>query len=1403
MSNVVINEEICTQISFPHITAEVILQLVDVETKEVVHEQKETNILTVQGYTDLILTSFSTWAGNNPRLFISGRRHGKNPSFSSNTVAGGIQAFEIATITPTVFSNGVSKTLSTPYLAEFRAQYNPAVNDRTIWAVGICSSGDAVSSVGPRTLVALSTPCTQAGTSPGPGQILFLTYRIQITNPTQDPLAVPVVPTADRYIMEKMSGTFTSDGAYSMTSTISSAELYAGHSWNKNIPKQLGMFFGVDDFTYSRVSNFENPPTVNGWARYLRRTNSTAHTVRYGSRRLFFSYNNNEGIGCIFGSFVYGTNTTLNIPNNYGHSHITGMFSAPAVRPSWQPVQNIFNHSSSGTEPFQQVTQLATGTGIMNATGTSWTNPNWPEYYRIQINNSGGVGTSRYSFAHRVTSGFTQNSTGTNSNWSTGPMHAQVLAALANGGSVQQVKGQNATLTGSSHYIRVHPSTIEETIRNIERFDDTSVFSWDATGVTLFKLKTEEYSVWDANTVPPLPATAIRQCSADSLGNIWVACANTGLYKINVALNTVTNYTTFDTITTSNVYAVDVGQGNRIFAMVNGGLVSSTDGGTTWGIHSFTYTGISDSNWANVFWIMIQKNSPTFRMMIGRSTDLGSTGNIVWWSTASAAGILGPTFGGASFTTNLIFKDTRCWRVSKTGDYWLVGVNNGKYRMSFGSSSLTATLTTSSNRADDFLYDYYGTPYAQVRVATTSDSDSTRVHDRDNIIIGRLGLFSLQANNGAPHSYVNFENGMSLSLAPTFITAWMLWSPSANWSTNLGGINTRVNLNQKDSPFEEFVWSRYHWNGSAWIKGYHAPALDTAGASGGPFNGTRHLFDTENHTFTGRSCIVVPTGVLTTHFTNQLTFAVRATPLAPQPGQGTQAGTGAPQQLFSWIDLTTGNSLQVFINNGSNNFVVRANGTNTTIGASPAYGGTYNIVVVINSSGPNTTAAVYIDGVQLGTTQTIITGGTHNYAAANAELVIGGNRVNIVDGVGFAKATEFFRGTMLNVLLDNIAWTTTEVSAHHAAPTTYTTANTRVRYQLNDSLSGLETKTTHSVFENLINGVQTRFTNGAGPAQFVADESYTFGVCNGILKDNATSFSHASNGYFLPITHNFTDTDLSSIPATPTSVTERVCWRNYNDTFGVGTYGVPGFMPIQSSPSACIISFQSTTGDFTVQGTITNGPLSGETVTVYFDFGVNDSTSVFPSSTAKWGIRIKADFNIDIVYNGAVLLTNVSTWTVGDTVSITRTAGVFTFFKNATLLHTTSGPQNFSGRVWVACRRSTQQSYQMDVAPITLSWNRDANIVGIGNPGTLTGKYNPAFHNFDGSQANYFTVNIAGYTNPATVTINATSTLEAILATPPAANNVIVVPDAGYMIFNSTDATKAVTVNCSMLTRNI
>ena len=1458
----------------PTFTTEVVIQLINDVTHEVEHERLETNILTSIPYMYL---NGDTGGFGAPRIWISDRNMSKTASFQK-TSSSMVTALEYSTLTPTVFSAIVPKTVSTPYVVEFKAQFQPPTTTRTIYSLGFTGQIGAYS---PASMVTLSTPCTQVGSVPGPGQTLVITYRIQILPAVSTTGSLPVGKSADRYYAESFASlNYTADGLTSIKGGATSLG-YVDPVWNSNVPDDLGVhLLAAGRFHCINGPYSSGTSTINGSVTASRYSPNLSSYFRYGTTVHSTTTSNEFGVGAIYGAMMYGA--ASNAWNSvYG---VTGLYTSPTVAQDWEPVQNIFNHSAGGTEPFQQVSALATGSGAVNATGVgTWTNPNWPEYYRISIANTGDVGTARYSLSQRSISGFTANSSGTvgtGSSWTSSPSPLSITPSCSVNTPQGGVHDATLTPTGSFHYKRVHPNRYEHVLGNVVKQDDTSIVTWDTTGVTRYNLKDNVYTPWDATTTPALPVMNIKSCACDTVGNVWVACSVTGLWKIDVASNTVSNITTFDTVTTASVHAVEVGLGNKIFVVVAGGIFSSADSGTTWVAESFSYVGISDGNWDRVYWIKIQRNSPSYRMAIMYSDNAGGTGTTVWWSTAATSAITGPTWSTADWYTSNVatltqIHHTRLMNISDTGECWTITTAAGKYRLNWGTTQKQEIHTSQQYQyyhtaafSDDCVYDYYGTPYTSGTQAGvgTGEAGGVPVVAPNNTRVGRWNRINNTSNQ---RPFINMGDGMQcVRNLSSYSMSFSIWSPCPNYAHHEGAITPRVARDLEHTFFEEISWNNYQWTGSAWVNGYHAPALDSGSAIGGPFDGTRHRFDVESHSFTGRSCIVVPIAAISSFFTTQLTFAARITPLAQLPTQGQR------QQLLSWVDTSTDHSVRFYINDRTGNVTLRAgsnrsylstSGSNLAVGlgsktfsvaaglsytigmrlrmdaqisdghwmegtvtsysgnslvvnvdavssstssysrwlidyagirfgTTPTYGIACNVVLVLDG----TSASCFVNGIQLGATQTIPIAAS--FSSADADLVLGGNRVNAVDGKGFDAALDFYRGTMLNVLLDSIAWTPSEISSHQSAPTTFSTATSRVRYELSNSLVGLETKLTHTDSQDTIRGVNVRFTDGVGDS-FVSKEYYTFGVVKGILKDNATSFTHTFDTYFLPVEHGFSDLDLTAIPAAPTLVTEKVCFRWPSTSSNY--YAQPGYSLI-GGPAGLNFGFQTIEGDFIYTGTISNDRVSADTDSHYFAFGVHNNTT--SATYPKWSMIIKGGVSksIDIAYSGSIILPNISTWNKGDTLTISRMGDVLTFKQNAITIFTTSGAQNYNSAVYPSYVRSTAV-YHMSVDNHILTYNRPANVIGIGNPTTLTGKYDPSFHNIGayGASRGTVTVNIAGYANPASITVaEMNEYMSTFTAAPPGLNTVVLVPETGYLFFSSGDVGKTVTVDCTIVKYN-
>jgi hypothetical protein len=101
-----------------------------------------------------------------------------------------------------------------------------------------------------------------------------------------------------------------------------------------------------------------------------------------------------QNAGAIIGSCLIGNGSQY------------GTFSWDTIRPSSaSPIQPIFNHSAGSQTPFQDVNYLASGTGTLTAGGT-WTDPDFPKLFTINITGSGAVGVATYQLKVRKTLGF-------------------------------------------------------------------------------------------------------------------------------------------------------------------------------------------------------------------------------------------------------------------------------------------------------------------------------------------------------------------------------------------------------------------------------------------------------------------------------------------------------------------------------------------------------------------------------------------------------------------------------------------------------------------------------------------------------------------------------------------------------------------------------------------------------------------------------------------------------------------------------------------------------------------------------------------------------------------------------------------------------------------------------------
>ncbi len=114
--------------------------------------------------------------------------------------------------------------------------------------------------------------------------------------------------------------------------------------------------------------------------------------------------------------------------------------------------------------------------------------------------------------------------------------------------------------------------------------EDRAFITYDKTGITIYDIYYGKIESWDATTTPSLAVTNIQDVKVDTYGNIWVACASTGLWKLTITeTETTLVHIGAPPGCQSKVYALDVDNFGNVYAIFWGlGLHYTTDGGQTW-----------------------------------------------------------------------------------------------------------------------------------------------------------------------------------------------------------------------------------------------------------------------------------------------------------------------------------------------------------------------------------------------------------------------------------------------------------------------------------------------------------------------------------------------------------------------------------------------------------------------------------------------------------------------------------------------------------------------------------------------------------------------------------------------------------------------------------------------------
>lgn len=183
--------------------------------------------------------------------------------------------------------------------------------------------------------------------------------------------------------------------------------------------------------------------------------------------------------------------------------------------------------------------------------------------------------------------------------------------------------------------------------------ENRSLIFFNRTGITIYDFYNGTLTPFDKNSNPPVPVTDLRNVRVDIKGNIWMACAATGLWMLNI--DEATNTTTLKQIGTPpgcqpRVFAIDTDNFGNLFAIWWGlGLHYTSDEGDTWVNAIINYADFSeydqgglDSKWRFVNRIVVNPHRDAkvgnAQVLLLQRTDenTGATSAGCWYDQISA-----------------------------------------------------------------------------------------------------------------------------------------------------------------------------------------------------------------------------------------------------------------------------------------------------------------------------------------------------------------------------------------------------------------------------------------------------------------------------------------------------------------------------------------------------------------------------------------------------------------------------------------------------------------------------------------------------------------------------------------------------------------------------------------------
>lgn len=470
--------------------------------------------------------------------------------------------------------------------------------------------------------------------------------------------------------------------------------------------------------------------------------------------------------------------------------HLTGN----TINFSSNKFQPIYSHNSQANTPYYDVNTLASGS-IKPTLSGNW-NKDIPEMYKIKVDTPGALGVATYKYAVRKFLG-TDNATSWNKLDSFTPFLHR--------------RGAPLPLLHENYHFKIS-GTSEGHCQRI-KYSDTQIIQGSSTGILLVDIFNGDYTTWE-----DLETNNITQfCLSNT--DIYVACRNTGLWKINTLTNVVTN------ISATPCFGVDFTSEKGVAIFNDSGVLklsTNEDNFATYRVDfTFPLTNLLSSDLNNFLFIKIDQNlsATTYRIAIS-TINAANTHRVYWWDSVNGVVVGGPSNNHVGFVSggltsraanpsNLISTPQGAW-VGSGGDRSLVWYIFGSATGSTSSRGDVLGCTPLMLEDGNILYRtgvaipplLVGGVNTTVNVQTFTASNFTDILQPSIVYMGKGLILTDNVLSIIPENTIT-----SLGATTGASTVGVIFNPYVwdNYSW--------------DSVEEEWVLDNPTWNGTNWVEG--------------------------------------------------------------------------------------------------------------------------------------------------------------------------------------------------------------------------------------------------------------------------------------------------------------------------------------------------------------------------------------------------------------------------------------------------------------------------------------------------------------------------------------------------------------------------------------------------------